>query len=278
PGARAPRTLRTARARRPLFPLRQEPPDHRLGLGVVALADVPVADNSLAIDQERRRPGPGTPALPDREIVVLHDRILDSELLRGVHHLAVRLFPEKLRRVHSDDREPFLLVTLVPAPQLRDNVLAVDSAVRPELHHHDPAAQARRGQGLAVDPPLPRHVRRRRAETHGLAGGRSGHEPRSGQGRHDERRAPSHGYCFFLSIAVSPCIILSSFIMAFPSFFVSSDFMSPFFIVSPAFILSSFFIVSSFFMLSWATDSPTAPQNPSATPTTATTPARPRHQ
>ena len=44
------------------------------------------------------------------------------------------------------------LVPLVPVPQLRDHVLAVVSAVGPELHqHHAPAQRAER-QRLAVDP------------------------------------------------------------------------------------------------------------------------------
>src|SRR4029453_18596146 len=150
PGGLAPRPSRTATALRRLLPFRQEPADYRLGLGVFPLADVPVADRPLAIDQDRRRPGPDTPALPDREVVVLHDRVPHPELLRSVHHAPVRLFPEELRAVHSADREPFLLVPPVPAPQLRDHVLAVDSAEGPELDEQDPAAQARRGQGLAV--------------------------------------------------------------------------------------------------------------------------------
>src|SRR5882724_9430994 len=139
------RTARTATTPRRLLPLREEAPDHRLGLLVVALADVPVADDPLAIDQERRRPGPDAPSRPDREVVVLHDRVPDSELLGGVHDLLVRLLPEELRAVHADDREAILFVALVPAPQLRDHVAAVDSAEGPEVHQHDPAAPARRG-------------------------------------------------------------------------------------------------------------------------------------
>src|SRR5207253_5991530 len=221
-------------------------------------ADVPIADDSLAIHQDRGRPGPDAPALPDRELVVLHDRISDPEFLRGVHDTPVRLLPGEFRAVHSDDREPVLLVTLVPAPQLRDHVLAVDSTEGPELDQHDPAAQARRGQGPAVDPALPCHFRRRHTDTNSLArGGTRRQDPYE-----DERRDPPHGYCFF-SIVLSPCIILSSFIMAFSSFFMSSDFISPF--ISP--FLSPFIIVSSdviglslFFGPSvWATDWPTTP-------------------
>src|SRR5207245_8719923 len=242
-------------------------------------ADVPMADDSLAIHQDRGRPGPDAPALPDRELVVLHDRISDPEFLRGVHDTPVRLLPGEFRAVHSDDREPVLLVTLVPAPQLRDHVLAVDSTEGPELDEHDPAAQARRGQGPAVDPALACHVRRRRTDTNSLARGGTRREARRQDPYEDERRDPPHGYCFF-SIVLSPCIILSSFIIAFSSIFMSSDFMSPFipsvFIVSLDFVLSPVFIVSSFFMLSWATDSPTPPARPNTMPPTAITTAAPR--
>src|SRR6185369_5345680 len=149
----------------PLLLLGQQAPDHRLGLVVVPFPDVLIADHTLAVDQDRGRPGPDTPALPDRLLVVLHDRIPYAEFLRRVHDAPVRLLPEEFRRAHADDREAGFLVALVPTPQLRDHVLAIDSAERPELDQHDPAAQARCGQRIAVDPALARHLGGRRAET-----------------------------------------------------------------------------------------------------------------
>jgi hypothetical protein len=52
-------------------------------------------------------------------------------------------------------------VWLVPVPQLRDHVPAVDSPVGPELHEHDPPAQPLERQGLAVDPGSARDLRDR---------------------------------------------------------------------------------------------------------------------
>src|SRR5215470_5290266 len=84
-----------------LASFREQPPDHRVGRVVLALTDVPIADDALAIDQDRRRPGPDAPPLPDRLIVVLHDRVPDTERLGGAHDLVVRLLPEEFGRVHA---------------------------------------------------------------------------------------------------------------------------------------------------------------------------------
>ncbi len=83
-------------------------------------------------------------ALPDREVVVLHDRVRDAEPAGGLDHLVVGLLPGELGGVHADDGEPLPRVARVPVPQLRDHVLAVVSAVGPELdEHHAPAERAR---------------------------------------------------------------------------------------------------------------------------------------
>src|SRR6516164_2684124 len=74
PAGPAPRISRTVTTPGRLLPLRQQTPDHRLGLVVVALTDVLVANDALAIHHDRGRPGPDAPALPDRVLVVLHDR------------------------------------------------------------------------------------------------------------------------------------------------------------------------------------------------------------
>src|SRR5439155_5318204 len=98
-----------------LLPLSQEPPDHRRGLLVFAFPDVAVADDPLAIHEERGWPRPYPPSSPDREIVVLHDGIADAEPLRRVDHLVVGLLPEELGTVHADDDEAVLAVPVIPA-------------------------------------------------------------------------------------------------------------------------------------------------------------------
>src|SRR5207302_425740 len=81
PGARAPRTSRTVTTLRRLPPFCEKPPNHRLGRVVLALADVLVADDPLAIQEDRRGPGPNAPALPDRVLVVLYHRVPDPQRL-----------------------------------------------------------------------------------------------------------------------------------------------------------------------------------------------------
>src|SRR6195256_410636 len=74
------------------------------------------------------------------------------QLLRGRGDLLDRLLPEELGRVHADDGQPLPRVLAVPVPQLRDHVLAVVSAVGPELHQHHPPAEPGERERLAVDP------------------------------------------------------------------------------------------------------------------------------
>src|SRR5262245_29614857 len=253
-----------------LPPLGEEALDHRLGGVVLTLADVAIADDAVAIHQERGRPSDDTPPFPDRELVVLHDRLADTELLRGLAPPFVRLLPPALCSVAADDGEAVLFVTLVPAPHLRDHVSAVDSAVGPELNEHHAASQTLHGQGPAVDPAVSRHLGRRRADAQGLGRGGSIREARQ-ERREQERAARPHDYRFSFGIVLSSfIIILSSLGGAIPSRGISSFFMPssfwPLFIVP---LSSPFIIVSSFFGLSlWAEDSPIVPASTNDSPAT----------
>src|SRR5207247_5950960 len=277
--ARGSRTTSTASGRRSRTSLDEEPPDHGLGLRIVALADVPVPDDPLPVHEEQGGPRSHAEPGPDREVVVLHDRVAHAEPLRRVDDLRVRLLPEELRAVDTDDGEPQRRVPFVPRPQLRDHVAAVDSAVRPELDEDDAGAQAWHRQGVAVDPRLPGDVRSRVAEPQRLAGGRRGAE--SDERREEREHGASmatHGYCFFTIIITSSYfIILSSFIVAFSPFsrspfFMPSVFISPLcFLRVPSCFISSCF-VSCFFTPSvfigslWANVSPTTPVIPKDSP------------
>src|SRR5437773_575003 len=132
--------------------LREEATDARLGLRVCALADVAVTNDASPVDEDQRRPPAHGVAVPDGEVVVLHDGVLDPELAHGVHDLVERLLPAELRAVHADDGQPLPRVPRMPVPQLRDHVLAVVSAERPELDRHHAAAQGVDRQRRAVDP------------------------------------------------------------------------------------------------------------------------------
>ena len=54
--------------------------------------------------------------------------------------------------MNSDDCKALLFVSVIPAPQLRDDVFAIDSAVGPELDQYDLVLQIVQCQWLAIDP------------------------------------------------------------------------------------------------------------------------------
>src|SRR5881396_794917 len=207
---RGSRTVPTASGSRSSATLREEPLDHRLGLLVVALADVPVPDDPLTVHEDERGPGPDAEPLPDAEVVVLDDRVSHTESPRRVRDLLVRLLPEELGAVDADDGQPEGLKPLVPRPQLRDHVAAVDSAVGPELDEDHTAAQPLRRQGPTVDPPLPRDVGRGVADPRCLAGCEHAPERSERDEQHDDDEpGTAHGYSFF-SIVLSSCVIILS--------------------------------------------------------------------
>src|SRR5204862_1927683 len=135
-------------------------------------------------------PGPHAEALPRREVVVLDDRIRDAELLRRRDDLVVRLLPEELRRVHTDDRQSLPCVAIVPAPQLRDHVPTVHSPERPEVDEHDSPAEPLHRERLAVDPWAGRDLGRRppRGDDLRMRANGNGEKRR----RHHERCPPPH--------------------------------------------------------------------------------------
>src|SRR4029077_6536960 len=102
--------------------------------------------------EDGRRPRPGAEALPDREVVVLHDGVPDVALADRGGYAVVRALPEELWGVDADDREARPRVPSVPVSQLRDHVVAVDAAIGPELHQHHATAEPVERQRLAVDP------------------------------------------------------------------------------------------------------------------------------
>src|SRR5678816_1312198 len=154
-----------------------------------------VADDALLVDDHRGGPRPVAVAPPDREIIVLHDRVRHAQLAGCGHHPVVGLLPEELRRVDPHDGQPLLLVLRVPVPQLRDHVLAVVSAIRPEFHEDHAPAQPAERQGRAIDPRAARDLGRGLSDAYpplGARGVRQGDEPHHGQG---EAQGHCHPRC-----------------------------------------------------------------------------------
>src|SRR5581483_2073159 len=136
----------------PSLRLCEQAADHALGLRVGPHADVHVPDDAAPIDDDGRGPGPDAEPAPGREVVVQDDRVSDPELPDGGGDAVRAPLPGKLRRVDAHDRQPGAPVPLVPVPQLRDHVAAVDSAEGPELHQHDPPPEIARRERWAVEP------------------------------------------------------------------------------------------------------------------------------
>ena len=98
-----------------------------------------VTDDAAFVDQHDRRPSAGAVTIPVVKLIVLHDRKLDCQFFGCCFYLSQRLFPEEFRRMNADDGQAGTFVGIVPGPQLRDDIAAVDSTVRPEFNQHNPA-------------------------------------------------------------------------------------------------------------------------------------------
>ena len=130
-----------------------------------------IPNDTFFVDQNRRWPCPDPVTLPNVKAIVLDDRIADPQLLCRRYDSVQRLLPEKLRGVHPDNCKTMLFVFGVPGPQLRDNVLTVDSAVGPKFNQYDPALQVSDCKRFAIEPRPTRNVRSRFAGGKRLAMG-----------------------------------------------------------------------------------------------------------
>ncbi len=121
--------------------------------------------------KNRRWPGPDPVTLPNVKAVVLYDRIADPQLLCRCFYFVQGFLPEKFRGVNADNCKTPILVFVIPGPQLRDNVLAVNSAVGPKFNHDNPALQVIDRERLTIKPRPTGNVRRRFSRNKGLAVG-----------------------------------------------------------------------------------------------------------
>ena len=90
--------------------------------------------------------------VPDREVGVERDRILDAHVLRGPADVVGVVLERELRRVDADDDQALIHVLLVPRADVAERAQPVDARVRPEVDEHDLPAQAVRGERLGVEP------------------------------------------------------------------------------------------------------------------------------
>jgi hypothetical protein len=108
--------------------------------------------------------------VPDREVVVDDDRIVDAEVGDGVADVVEVVLEVELGRVHADDDEPGRGVLLRPRPDVRQRPQPVDAGVRPEVDRDDAPVQRVGGQRLGVEPGG-RPVERRERAVHGTGDG-----------------------------------------------------------------------------------------------------------
>ena len=134
--------------------LLEQAADRRLGLVVVALAEVDVADAALGVDQVLRGPVLVAPGVPGLVLVVLGDRVAQLALRDRVLHVAGVALEGELGRVDADDGQPAGAVGGVPGAQVGERANAVDARVGPEVDEDNAAAQAGERERLAVEPAL----------------------------------------------------------------------------------------------------------------------------
>ena len=70
----------------------------------------------------------------------------------------------------ADNGQAGFLIFLMPIPQLRNDVSAVNSTIRPEFHQHNAALQSIHCKRFAIDPGFSGNDRRRRTDDESVNG------------------------------------------------------------------------------------------------------------
>ena len=93
-----------------------------------------VAQATVLIDEVARRPITLAIGAPDRAVVIHHDRILDTQVLRCLNDVAEIFFVIELWIMHADHGEAVTVIFAIPFLHRRNHMLAINSAKRPELY------------------------------------------------------------------------------------------------------------------------------------------------
>src|SRR5207342_2853617 len=150
--------------------LAQQLLDPGLRVGIAALAEVPVNDATVLVDQILRRPVLVAESVPGLVVVVLRDRIADAESLHCALEVAKDPLMAVLGRVHADYYQALCRVALMELLHVGQYMDAVDAVVGPELDQHDFSAQLLQRERGAVDPVV--DSREFRSHGRGSAAGR----------------------------------------------------------------------------------------------------------
>ena len=112
----------------------------------VAFARRGADDVAFGIDQDLRRPRARAVRTPDLESLVVDDRMIDVVAHENPPQVLALPLVRELRGMHTDD-DQLSAVLLLEALEVRNDVQAVDAAVRPEIEQDDFAAKRLQRQG-----------------------------------------------------------------------------------------------------------------------------------
>ena len=104
------------------------------------LAHVRAGDTTCRVDQYQRRPCADCILIPDHEVVVYHHGVANAVAQHRRPHVRGSVFGGELRGMNADHHKR-IAIACHQLVQLRDVMVAIDAAKRPEFKHDDPAAQ-----------------------------------------------------------------------------------------------------------------------------------------
>jgi hypothetical protein len=107
---------------------------------VATFAEVVVADDAVRVDEVQRGPVVVGEGVPDHEVVVERDRVVDRSFLRCAPHAVHLVLERELGRMDADDDQPVVSVSLRPRTDVRLLAQPVDPRPRPQVHEHHVAA------------------------------------------------------------------------------------------------------------------------------------------
>src|SRR5919109_2963342 len=130
--------------------------NRRLGLVVLALTEVRIANAPTRVDQILGGPVLVAPRFPGPVSVVLNDRVAEPVLTGRALDVARVALEDELGSVNADDREAPLAVSIVPSLQRRQRSDAIDAGVSPEVDQHDASTKCahRKRASTGVEPAL----------------------------------------------------------------------------------------------------------------------------
>ncbi len=112
-----------------------------LGLGVVALPEVVIANLSFPVDEVVCRPVFVVERIPNSVVAVDGDRVGNAQFANGILYVCPFSLESELWRMHTDHDKTRVLIFCRPGFHVWQLSQAVDARVCPEIYQHDLPAQ-----------------------------------------------------------------------------------------------------------------------------------------